>query len=219
MDGTGDLFHEFAAFAPSIVTPLVTPLPPIGPYEDLLDEIAARLPESGKFAILAESFSGPLAIRLAALPSPRVVSLILCNTFATPPRHHALRMIPWRLVFSFPAPARIIQGLLLDSAASPNLVEQVRAAVRKARPKIMAARIRAVLTVNEIAALRKLSCPVLYVRGTNDRLVPQRNVDEIARNIGNFKQSNISGPHMLLQTESVRAWEAIEQFLRENGAG
>jgi len=219
MDGSGDLFHEFAANAPSIVAPLVTPLPPIGLYEDLLKELAINLPESGKFAILAESFSGPLAIRLAALFAPRVMSLVLCNTFATSPRHQALRMIPWRFVFSFPPPAEIIRRLLLDSAARHNLVERVQAAVRKTHPRVMAARIRAVLAVNEIGALRKLSCPVLYLRGTNDRLIPQRNVDEIARNVAIFKQCKINGPHMLLQTESTRAWEAIEQFLRETGAG
>ena len=128
-------------------------------------------------------------------------------------------MIPWRLVFSFPPPAGIIRGLLLDSAAPQKLVERVQAAVRKTHPKVMAARIRAVLAVNEIGALRKLSCPVLYLRGTNDQLVPQRNVEEIARNVAVFKQCKINGPHMLLQTESVRAWEAIEQFFRETGAG
>src|SRR4051794_21289442 len=106
MDGSGDLFHEFAAMAPSSVAPLVTLLPSIGPYEDLLKEIAVGLPESGNFAILAESFSGPLAIRLAVSLAPRVVNLVLCNTFATSPQPHALRMIPWRLVFSFPPPAR-----------------------------------------------------------------------------------------------------------------
>jgi len=219
MDGSGDLFYEFAAIAPSSVAPLVTTLPSIGPYDDLLRELAVNLPESGKFAILAESFSGPLAIRLAALFAPRVVSLVLCNTFATSPRHHALRMIPWRLMFSFPPPAGIIRGLLLDSAAPQKLVERVQAAVRNAHPKVMAARIRAVLAVNEIGALRKLSCPVLYLRGTNDRLIPQRNVDEFARNVAIFRQCNINGPHMLLQTQSVRVWEAIEPFLRETGAG
>ena len=121
IDGSGDLFREFAAIAPSSATPLVTPLPAIGLYAELFKELAVTLPESGKFAILAESFSGPLAIRLAVLFAPRVVSLVLCNTFATSPRHHALRMIPWRLVFSFPPPAGIIRGLLLDSAAPQNL--------------------------------------------------------------------------------------------------
>ena len=67
MDGSGDLFHEFAAIAPFSITPLITGLPSIGPYDDLLNELALTLPESGKFAILAESFSGPLAIRLAVL--------------------------------------------------------------------------------------------------------------------------------------------------------
>ena len=128
-------------------------------------------------------------------------------------------MIPLQLVFSFPPPAGIMRSLLLDSAAPQKLVERVQAAVRKTHPKVMAARTRAVFAVNEIGALRKLLCPVLYLRGTNDHLVPQRNVEEIARNVAIFRQCNINGQHMLLQTESVRAWEAIEPFLRETGAG
>jgi hypothetical protein len=47
--------------------------------------VRAALPTRGRFVLLAESFSGPLAIRIAADPPSALVGLILCVTFARNP--------------------------------------------------------------------------------------------------------------------------------------
>ena len=60
LDGTGDLFDVFVAHAPHDVE------------------------------CIAESFSGPIGVRLAARFPERVTRLVLCNSFVTPPRSRTI---------------------------------------------------------------------------------------------------------------------------------
>jgi pimeloyl-ACP methyl ester carboxylesterase len=80
LHGTGDLFEPFLACAPPHLRPIVVPLPEKSSYAELLEEVRRQLP-AGRFAIVAESFSGPLAVALARGASERVVGVILCNSF------------------------------------------------------------------------------------------------------------------------------------------
>ena len=82
LDGTGDLFQPLVDTAPPDVRPLVVKLPHLGSYADLLDAIRDQLPD-GRFIILGESFSGPLALQIARELPERVTAVILCNSFVS----------------------------------------------------------------------------------------------------------------------------------------
>ncbi len=67
LDGTGDLFAPLLEVFPETLEPFVISYPPdqlLG-YRELEEFVAAKLPADRDFAIVAESFSGPLAARLA----------------------------------------------------------------------------------------------------------------------------------------------------------
>lgn len=87
LDGTGVLFERFVEALPDDIDAHVLSYPGDHPmsYADLLGYIRDRLP-AGKtrFAVLGESFSGPLALELA-LVEPRVNAVILCASFVTKP--------------------------------------------------------------------------------------------------------------------------------------
>ena len=88
LDGTGRLF-----------APLVKALAQCGvsaraigyPTHDALDyvelerRVRAELPECSAFVLLAESFSGPIALRIGAAPPANLKGLVLSTTFATRP--------------------------------------------------------------------------------------------------------------------------------------
>ena len=68
MDGTGDLFDAFVAALPATLDVVTVRYParePLG-YAELQALARAAMPEKGPFVILGESFSGPIAISLAA---------------------------------------------------------------------------------------------------------------------------------------------------------
>src|SRR5438270_9623813 len=85
MDGTGHLLDGLAdrLSARRPVRLLSYPLDqPLG-YADLVSHVLERLPD-GPFVILGESFSGPVAIEIAARQQP-TVGLILASSFARHP--------------------------------------------------------------------------------------------------------------------------------------
>src|SRR5689334_21645025 len=95
MDGTGELFAEFRLMKPAGFEVSVIELPeePLS-YADLERLIEPRLSQDEPFVLLGESFSGPLAIRLAAKRPPNLRGLILCNSFVSAPRAAIWRILP-----------------------------------------------------------------------------------------------------------------------------
>src|SRR5258706_6807633 len=80
MDGTGRLFSWLVAELPRQIAPRVISYrtdEPLG-YRDLEKRIA--IPDE-PFAIVAESFSGPLAIRIAAKRPKHLRAVVLVATF------------------------------------------------------------------------------------------------------------------------------------------
>jgi pimeloyl-ACP methyl ester carboxylesterase len=76
----------------------------------------------------------------------------------------------------------------------------------------LAWRIRSVLSLDETQAFLQCSVPTLYLRITDDRLVP----DSAWRKMSRLRQIEVAlvpGPHLLLQTNSTAAWDAILLFL------
>src|SRR4051794_37479523 len=95
MDGTGILFRPLLSVLNLDVSASVLTYPcdePLG-YEALVPRIMPALPRDRPFALVAESFSGRLALQVAALRPPHLVAVILCATFVTNP-------LPWVPVWS-----------------------------------------------------------------------------------------------------------------------
>src|SRR5579859_1384445 len=87
LDGTGKLFAAFLrALGPGVESRVVeySPDEPLG-YEELELRVRAALPRDRPFVLLGESFSGPIAMRIAAYPPPELAGVILCGTFARNP--------------------------------------------------------------------------------------------------------------------------------------
>ena len=87
LDGTGKLFAGFirAIGADAKVQVIAYPHDePLG-YGELEALVRAALPTDRRYVLLGESFSGPLAIRLAADPPRGLAGVILCGTFAKNP--------------------------------------------------------------------------------------------------------------------------------------
>jgi pimeloyl-ACP methyl ester carboxylesterase len=87
MDGTGMLFDPLRAELGNAVGTTVVRYPTHGPigYDELASIARAALP-SGPFVVLGESFSGPIAILLAASRPAGLVGLVLACSFARNPR-------------------------------------------------------------------------------------------------------------------------------------
>ena len=86
LHGTDELYDRFLNALPAWLVPRIIVYPrdrTLG-YDDLLPFVEERLPE-GRFALMADSFSGPLAVTIAARYPDRIVRLILSSTFVSSP--------------------------------------------------------------------------------------------------------------------------------------
>src|SRR5512138_2251270 len=111
LDGTGDLFAPFIDALDGYPTQVVAyPADRAMNYAAHEAHARAQLPRDEDCILLAESFSGPVGIAIAASPPPGLKGLILCASFAVNP-------LP---VFG---PLSRLIGLLPFGAMPPRLAE------------------------------------------------------------------------------------------------
>ena len=213
MDGTGRLFEPFIQACPDQFITNVIALPGSGSYDLLSEEVAPRIRQAEPVVVVAESFSGPLAVRIAALFPEAVKALVLCNSFVAPPRSTLLRAIPWSVLFSFTPPAFIVRHFFVGSGASAELVGSVQAAVREPAAQVLSARLGSILSENCTSLLGKINHRILYLRGAGDRLVSSESAKLVLRTAKQAEVVTIPGPHLLLQRSPRESWEAITRFL------
>ena len=213
LDGTGTLFEDFVRARPPGVRLEVVPLPAERlTHAQLAERIAPTLRLDAHTLLLAESFSGPLAVMLAAREA--VAALVLCNSFVVPPRAPLLRILAREIFFRAPPPASVVRRLLVGPHASDALVACVRAVIASVPPALLAARLRAVLSVNVAGTLARCTAPIVYLRGDDDRLVPEASVSALlAAAPTPVKLVRLSGPHLLLQASPEAAWRAIRDVV------
>src|SRR5688572_26917953 len=177
LDGTTKLFDAFVAAAPPGVAFRALPLPNDGPqtYARLTDWLAEQI-GSEEVILVAESFSGPLAI-LTAVRCPSVRGLVLCASFVEPPLPRWLAQLP-QWLHSRPPPRSMLRLFLTGGDGA--LADAVISAVSSVHGRVMAERISAVLSVDVTSELKGLPQPILYLRGTRDRLVSAKSARRIA---------------------------------------
>ena len=223
LDGTGKLFSEILKALVGHVGTLVVSYPkdiPLG-YGELESLVRAALPNDRPFALLGESFSGPLAIRIAANPHPGLCGLILCVTFARNPYPWAAWAKPLAAYLPLKSFPRWLRAPLMWGSNDPSRApSQTQRAMAGVSVEVVRRRIAALLAVDETQALRSVTEPVLVLRATRDRVVPKSATERIMREAPHAQRIDIDGPHLLLQTRPAECAVAIQSFMRElNRAG
>jgi pimeloyl-ACP methyl ester carboxylesterase len=218
MDGTGDLLTEFIAALPRGVECIVVkyPLDRDANYAELEKLVRASLPVEKPYVLLGESFSGPIAISIAASKPAGLRGLVLVCSFVRSPL-----LIPralHALTSRFPVErvsVRIAATLLLGRYASQALRRRLAAAIAKVSPALWQARLQAVLSVDVAAHLRNVEVPALYLRATRDRVVSRRASRLIGRLLPNVRFVELQGPHFMLQAKPRESAAHVEAFVRD----
>ncbi len=204
MDGTGSLFDPFLKLLPGYVRPMIISYPTHLPmsYEELAAHARAKLPRSEPYVLVAESFSGPIALLLAAEADRNLRAVTLVASFASTPfgaRGRLIARLPWRIIFLFLPPLRVLRWLLMEPSTPKELVGAVQRAIKCVAPMVLASRVTAALVVD--LAKRALDSPVRLVclNPDRDRLLgteASRRLSGLSPGIESF---TIPGPHLLLQ--------------------
>jgi len=220
MDGTGELFSRFAQALGTDIDTRVLRYPVDRPwgYAELSAFVREALPADRPYVLLAESFSGPIGIQIAAQAPPRLQGLVLCCTFASNPRPAMrpfgglLPTLPLAAMRATPL-GRVLMGRDFEPALNADLA----AAMRQLPSAVMRARLKAVLDVDVTADLCSIAAPVLYLRAREDLVVPRSAGERIAKIKPDVEMAELPGPHFLLQTRPVEAAAVVKRFMFAQG--
>ena len=210
LDGTGDLFAPFIAAAPVGFSLECRALPSDRPrgYHELADWLSTRLPP-GPFAVIAESFSGPLALLLADR-CPRIVAVVLCASFVDPPLPSLFALTP-QFVWNRSPPASVLSVFL--TGGDRALAESVRRAMASVSADVIAGRVAAALRVDVKAELARFTRPLLCLQAKQDRIIRAGRAAKISALKPSAQLVEMQAPHLLLQTLPAEAWSDIQPFL------
>ena len=215
LDGTGLLFKPAVRACPSALEPLVQELPSREPldYGDLANRLAAELPRNEPFVLLGESFSGPLALELAARHPEGLLGLVLIATFVTPPNSRWLFLLPWSFIFKFSPPRFIVQRYFVGRRGTDEILAFLRHMTDFVAPEVMAHRVQLVSSVDARGSLEQCPVPILYLQASEDRLVHQSALAEILRVRPDAEHRRINSPHFVAQIAPEEVWGHILPFV------
>jgi pimeloyl-[acyl-carrier protein] methyl ester esterase len=216
MDGSGALFAPFIAALGDAVDTIVVAYPTDVPldYAGLTAFARERLPRDRPFYLLGESFSGPIAIALAAASPPGLQGLILSCSFARNPVPLLRAARP--LISILPVShhfAPLLHPFMLGLGQSGPVRKVLRAALAAVPPTVVKARMRTVLDVDYTAPLAAIVVPVLYLQASRDRVVSVAALRHIRSIKADVKVVTIDGPHLLLQMAPRDAAGAVLGFI------
>lgn len=221
LDGTGLLFANFAAsFGPDVKIIVVSyPTDAAVGYSELEAVARSFLPKDQPFFLLGESFSGPIAISIAASRPPGLLGLVLCCSFARSPRPSLSVFQPLLSVVPVAAfPLALLSFFVLGRFSSPTLRRSLAESLAEVSPSALRARARAALSADVSATLSRVDVPVLYLRASEDRVVPESASQSVVALAPASKVVEFSAPHFLLQVVPSQAAATVREFM-ESGRG
>lgn len=218
LDGTTRMLDTFVAAARAAgfgdVRAIGYPLDqPLG-YAELETLVRAALPPRAPFVLLGESFSGPIAISIAADPPPNLVGLVLSTTFARAPVPLLAPFAPLtRFAPTRALPTAALSAVLLGRWSTPELRGTLRAALADVAPSVQRARAAAAMRVDMSDRLACIAVPTLTLKANHDRLLRAGAGRQLLAGIANARQVALDGPHLLLQTRTGHCVEEIARFI------
>ncbi len=212
LDGTGRLFARFAALLPSSarVEAMAYPPNPSHTLEDLADLVEAQIGQRTA-TVIAESFSGPVALRVAARRRTALAKVVLIASFAAPPRSWPLALARLLPLAALPPPRVLIAATMLNGSGDPALLAELMAVVRSIPPAVMASRLRLLAGLG--SADLRCDVPVLALQALRDRIVPARSMDALRAACPQLAERSVDGPHLLLQAQPRSCLELIWPFI------
>jgi pimeloyl-ACP methyl ester carboxylesterase len=203
LDGSGTLFADFIAALGKEFSPIVVSYPNDQDlnYQALEEWARARLPVNQAYLLLGESFSGPIAVSIAASHPPGLIGVILsCSFVRNPvPVFHPLK----RMLGLLPLKNKLMTTIfsrLLAGKLSARVRKEMRQALERVAAHTVRTRLRAVLETDYSNKLRQIEVPILYLKASRDHVVPARAVKHIQALVPSVQVVTFKGPHLLLQT-------------------
>jgi pimeloyl-ACP methyl ester carboxylesterase len=220
LDGTGKLFTHFLEALNEAIDDLdarVIAYPlglPLG-YEELEARVRSALPKDRPFVLLGESFSGPIAIRIAANPPLNLTGVIFCGTFAKNP----FPLLGWASSLAFLVPMKSLPRwvrapLMWGSTRDVRIPPRAERAIAGVDRAVIRRRIASLLTVDATDSLKRIAVPALVIYAKRDRVISYAATRRLFEHVPSAEVVAVDGPHLLLQAAPLECAAVAAEFLR-----
>lgn len=177
--------------------------------------IIAQLPKHEKYILIAESFAGPLAIKIGSRRPSNLMAIIFAASFAKKPNKlpEQLSIFAKFIPFSSTILSRMIRPITFGRWGNKELDTLVHVALNRVSRNVIINRINSLMHIDEIHKLRDLNLPMLYVRPTSDRLVNRNALQAMVNVNSTIEITEIQGPHFILQCQPQLCINMITDFI------
>ena len=214
LDGNGALHDQFVAgFDPAAINVEVVRYPTeLTRYSDLVDWMSLRLPDED-FTIVAESFSGAIAISIAAAKPSHLRGIAFVATFASSPMKlpkqfaELLRILPMKSQTLL----KIAQPLLMGRWSTETFFVKFHEVMQNLPRDTIINRVKQVLQIDLAAKIKEIEVPYVYLSASQDRLIPKSAMDQFQ--LDPSQVIHLEGTHFVLQANPQYAAKAISEFV------
>ncbi len=215
LDGSGLFFEGFRRLLPSSISSQIISYPRDEElsYANIVDHIYEQLPRDRDYIILAESFSGPVAIEIATLAPLKLKGLVLVSSFCFSPLSPLRKILATKLLFlmNFSAPPKLINWLLCNDL-NIDLSTRVARVVDALPTEVLKQRILSALHVDLRGALDDMEVPLLILKAKDDRLLDGSTSYTMKRYYTQAEIEEVEGPHFLLQCNPEGCLKVMNKF-------
>jgi pimeloyl-ACP methyl ester carboxylesterase len=183
-------------------------------YDQLEELVVRKLPVAGKYVIIAESFSGPIALQIANRAYGDLEVIALVSSFAYRPlgwKGSVLARVPLNLIFRLPLPDFILRTVLLGGSASADDLDRARQVISQVRPHVLVSRLREALTSDYGKHQIPTSVRVIAVFAEYDHLLGHRSRQSLAEVCPKAEIEIVSAPHFAVQTAPTAVLRALRK--------
>lgn len=181
-------------------------------YEQLTDWLINTIDWNKPRILVAESFSGPLALNMAAEFPYSVEGVVLAASFCASPSTPSLALLPLRPLMMMRPPKAAIRHFLLDEDTSANEVSALQKTVADIPSRVLSERIRSILSLEASDCPSLNNTPMLILQASNDNMVPWATQNQLCMHYEHAVTHWIESPHLLLQTCPKECHALISHF-------
>lgn len=216
IDGTGIFFRPLLRALPPDIAPRVITYPDGGALS--LAEHAGFVREllpRNDVVLVAESFSGLVALMLLHDPPGQVKGVVFSAAFAEPLRRLLIRVatfLPGIPSLVKRLPAALLNHYLFAPRADEMLEELLCDALPRLSPAALTHR-AGLVALGYPFPEERFAIPCLYLQAARDRVVPQKAADWFAEHFVNFELARFDAPHCLLQTRPRECADRIVRYV------
>lgn len=219
LDGTGLMLKEFSEEISHFYdTEILTyPLDVALSYDELAETIFSQLPQNEDYIILAESYAGPLAIKIASQKPSGLIAIIFAASFAKKPNNIPYLLTPLINIapFSSKTLTRMARPITFGRWGNAELDKLTYEAINTVNRNVLIKHVYDIMKVDTIETLKTIDIAMLYILPDSDKLVHQDSAKLMVAANPQISIIDIEGPHFILQSKPSECVNIIDNFISQ----